>query len=122
MAASAGPVNVTDAGTQPRTVNANDAGALFTATSLLTFQGSTVALSIVSGVLAGLVGNSKWVEVIIFVLAMGLSFLGAWQARGTGQDITTSVVVAFFNGILIYAATVGVKEGVSAAGAAVAPA
>jgi hypothetical protein len=74
----------------------------------------------VSGVLDGLLGNSRWVEEIIFILAMALSFLGAWQARGTGKDIPTTVVVAFFNGVLIYAATLGVKEGVSAAGAAVA--
>jgi hypothetical protein len=93
-------------------MNPNEANALFTATSLLSLQGSAVASLFVPNVLMRLIGDrfrpyAKWVS---FAIAMFLSFSIAFMA--SSQEMT-KWVVAFFNGFMICASAIGFNEAAS---------
>lgn len=94
---------------------ANNTGALFTITSLLSLQGSATAATLVPNVFMYLLGDSfkpkaKWVS---FLIAMALQFLVAYLVPK--HDIVTWII-AFFNGLLVFASAVGINQGISSMG------
>src|SRR5438309_8679292 len=90
-------------------LNPNDAKSLFTLTSLLSLQGSAAAALLVTNVLLYLIGDkfkpaAKWVS---FIIAIGLAYLVAFLAPGNDW---TKWLLAFFNGFLVFASTIGINQ------------
>lgn len=100
----------------PTTVNSQDAGSLFTVTSLVTLQGSALAATIVPNVLLFLIPNlsqtfSNW---LTFLIAMVVSILAALQAsRSLLAETSRGLfwLAAVLNGFLVFAAAVGIELG-----------
>ena len=90
--------------------------ALFTVQSLLSLQGSAAAALLVPNVLAYLIGEpfkaeyKKWVS---FFLAIALAYLVAILAPNPEGD-WTRYILAFFNGFLIFASSVGINQAAAA--------
>jgi hypothetical protein len=93
-------------------MNPRDANSLFTATSLLSLQGSAAAALLVPNGLRFLITSiprwlTKW---IAFIIALGLSFMVAYIATDPGF---MKWVVAFFNGFLVFASAMGINQAAS---------
>ena len=86
----------------------------FTLESLLTLQGSSVAALFVANVFGFLIGTistsgKKW---IAFIVSLLLSYLAAYLA--TDADFV-KWILAFFNGLVIFAAAMGGNQWLNAA-------
>lgn len=82
--------------------------SLFTLTSLLSLQGATAAAVLVPNVVGHLLGERfdpfrKWTSLAI---ALALAYTAAFLA----DDGSSKWVVAFFNGLLIFASAMGLNQ------------
>jgi hypothetical protein len=93
---------------------------LFTTTSLLTLQGSAVAVFIITSILGYLLPNGKNIKLVkiwtALVLSIALGFLGLVQVSG---PTILNWFVAFFNGCLIFLTAIGGNAVTSSGGNAV---
>ena len=81
---------------------------LFTVGSLVSLQGSAAAALLVPNVVGFLVGDKfdpfrKWTSLVI---AMALAYIAAF----TSGDGALTWLVAFFNGLMIFASAMGVNQ------------
>ncbi|HZE42017.1 MAG TPA: hypothetical protein VE172_24745 [Stackebrandtia sp.] len=82
--------------------------SLFTVTSLLSLQGSAAAAVLVPNVVGVLVGHTfdpfrKWTS-------LGVALALAYLTAALAQDGPTRWIVAFFNGLLIFASAMGINQ------------
>ena len=83
-------------------------GSLFTLTSLLSLQGSAAAAVLVPNVVGHLVGEKfdpfrKWTS-------LGIALVLAYLAAFLADDGGSKWLVAFFNGLLIFASAMGLNQ------------
>lgn len=87
---------------------------LFTGSSLLSLQGSAAAALLVPNVLNRLNPvSSRTRELVALLIAIALSYVAAAVADGGGA---LKWAVAFFNGLLVFAAALGVNEAAASGG------
>jgi hypothetical protein len=82
--------------------------SLFTLTSLLSLQGAAAAAVLVPNVVGHLIGDQfdpfrKWT-------ALGIAMVLAYTAAFLAHDGPTTWLVAFFNGLLIFASAMGLNQ------------
>lgn len=83
--------------------------SFFTMESLMTLQGATAACLLVPNVAAYLIGPAcdayrKWISLVV---AFGIAFMTAFFAE---TPLWSKWVLAFLNGLLIFASAVGINQ------------
>ena len=93
-----------------------DMQALFTLSSLISMQGATLGVTVITNGLRALIGK-KFSKVAIrwtaFIVSLILAFVIGWFATGDGFF---KWVVAVFNAFLIFSSALGITQGLSSAG------
>jgi membrane protein YdbS with pleckstrin-like domain len=90
-------------------MDGNALNSFFTMESLMTLQGATAACLLVPNVVAYLIGPEcdkyrKWISLLV---AFGIAFMTAFFAE---TPIWSKWVLAFLNGLLIFASAVGINQ------------
>jgi len=83
----------------------------FTVNSFLTLTAATTIISVVSATINYLSDGKIKLKWIVFLLSELISFIGAFALTAAPEniDLAVRILIALFNGCLIFATTVGVN-------------